>query len=44
MDAAHMELWAIVPELILAVAVLILLPLGSFLPKSRKNIDRKSVV
>ena len=33
-----MELWAIVPELILAVAVLILLPLGSFLPKSRKNI------
>ena len=33
-----MELWAIVPELILAGATLILLPLGSFLPKHRKDI------
>ncbi len=31
-----MELWAIVPELTLAGLVLILLPLGPFLPKNRK--------
>ena len=33
-----MELWAIVPELTLAGLVLILLPLGPFLPKNRKYI------
>src|SRR5947209_1169752 len=33
-----MELWAIVPELTLAALVLILLPLGPFLPKNRKYI------
>lgn len=33
-----MELWALVPELILAGLVLILLPLGAFLPSSRKGI------
>lgn len=37
-DASGMELWAIVPELILAAAVLILLPLGSFLSHSRKDV------
>jgi NADH-quinone oxidoreductase subunit N len=36
-SGAGMELWAIVPELILATAVLILLPLGSFLPSARKG-------
>lgn len=34
-----MELWAIVPELILAGGVLVLLPLGSFLPLNRKHIN-----
>lgn len=33
-----MELWAVVPELTLAGLVLILLPLGSFLPTKYKNI------
>ena len=33
-----MELWAIVPELTLAGLVLILLPLGPFLPKDRKYV------
>src|SRR5947209_2979578 len=33
-----MELWAIVPELTLAGLVLILLPLGPFLPRTRKDI------
>jgi len=33
-----MELWTIVPELTLAGMVLILLPLGLFLPKNRKYI------
>ena len=33
-----MELWAIVPELTLAGLVLVLLPLGPFLPKNRKYI------
>lgn len=32
-----MELWAIVPELILAGLVLLLLPLGPFLPPARKG-------
>lgn len=34
-----MELWAIVPELILAGGILLLLPLGSFLPWNRKSIN-----
>jgi NADH-quinone oxidoreductase subunit N len=33
-----MELWAIVPELLLAALVLVLLPLGAFLPPARKGI------
>src|SRR5438128_3882234 len=33
-----MELWAIVPELTLAGLVLLLLPLGPFLPSARKHI------
>ncbi len=33
-----MEVWAIVPEMILAGAVLVLLPLGPFLPPRRKAI------
>ena len=33
-----MELWAIIPELILASLVLLLLPLGPFLPRQRKTI------
>jgi NADH-quinone oxidoreductase subunit N len=33
-----MELWAIIPELILCSVVLILLPLGSFLPPARKEL------
>jgi NADH-quinone oxidoreductase subunit N len=33
-----MELWAIVPELLLASLVLVLLPLGPFLPPARKRI------
>lgn len=37
-DGMGMELWAIVPELTLAGLVLILLPLGPFLPKNRKYI------
>ena len=36
MGGMGMELWAIVPELTLAGLVLILLPLGPFLPKNRK--------
>src|SRR6266700_2451742 len=33
-----MELWALVPELTLAVLILLLLPLGPFLPPARKYI------
>jgi len=33
-----MELWAIVPELTLAGLILLLLPLGSYLPPARKPI------
>lgn len=33
-----MELWAIVPELIVAGGILILLPLGSFLPSRQKRL------
>ena len=33
-----MELWALVPELTLAGLILLLLPLGPFLPRARKNI------
>lgn len=34
-----MELWAIIPELILSSMILILLPLGSFLPGARKEVS-----
>ena len=33
-----MELWAIVPELVLGGAVLVLLPLGSFLPQGHRRL------
>src|SRR5437763_673479 len=33
-----MELWAIIPELTLAGLILLLLPLGPFLPRARKDI------
>ncbi len=36
--AGGMELWAIVPELVLAGWVLVLLPLGPFLPSARKGV------
>ncbi|MGI8914760.1 MAG: NADH-quinone oxidoreductase subunit N [Chloroflexota bacterium] len=36
--AGGMELWAIVPELVLAALVLVLLPLGSLLPEQRKGL------
>jgi NADH-quinone oxidoreductase subunit N len=38
MPGGGMELWAIVPELTLATAVLILLPLGSFLSGGKKDV------
>ncbi len=34
-----MELWAIIPELILATGILILLPVGSFLPRNRRSLN-----